>query len=165
MSAHPSSANPWLPYRKPRPAAEVRLFCFPYAGGAASIFRTWGDALPPEIEVVPVQPPGREGRIRERPATSMAELVAAMDAGFGAELDTGRFAFFGHSLGATAAFELARRRRDAGRSEPRHLFASAHLAPPAPWLDEPITTCRTRASANDCASSTARRTRCSTTPS
>lgn len=129
-------SNPWLPYRKPRPAARVRLFCFPYAGGAASIYRTWGDDMPPEIDVWPVQPPGREGRIREAAAGSMDELVAAMDDGFGSVLDEAPFAFFGHSLGANAAYELARRRRDSGRTQPLRLFASAHLAPPEPWQDE-----------------------------
>ncbi|HMB52111.1 MAG TPA: alpha/beta fold hydrolase [Thermoanaerobaculia bacterium] len=129
-------SNPWLPYRTPRPAPVVRLFCFPYAGGAASIYRTWGRELPPEIEVYPVQPPGREGRIREAPLGSMDELVAAMDAGFGAVLDEAPFAFFGHSLGANAAYELARRRRDRGATQPTRLFASAHIAPPIPWEDD-----------------------------
>lgn len=130
--------NPWIAYRKPRPAPRVRLYCFPYAGGAASVYRTWIDDLPEEIEVCPVQPPGREGRIREAPITSMDALVAAMDDGLRDELDRGPHAFFGHSLGAVAAYELARRRRDAGREEPVHLFASGHNAPGVPHEDEPI---------------------------
>jgi len=131
-------SNPWIAYRRPRSAPRVRLFCFPYAGGSASIFRTWADGLPEEIEVCPVQPPGREGRIRETPLSHMDELADAMTEGLAAELDRGPHAFFGHSLGSIAAFEVARRRRDAGRGEPLRLFVSAHVAPTVPWRDEPI---------------------------
>ncbi|HEX2254453.1 MAG TPA: alpha/beta fold hydrolase [Thermoanaerobaculia bacterium] len=136
----PDPADRWTAYRQPRAAALVRLYCFPYAGGSASVYRTWARDLPQEIEVVPVQLPGRESRIRERPLTSMDELVAALDEGLGPQLDRAEppFAFFGHSMGAIAAFELARRRRDAGRSEPVHLFASAHSAPQVPDPEPPI---------------------------
>lgn len=137
MRADPD-ANPWIAYRKPRPSPRLRLYCFPYAGGAASTFRGWSEALPDEVEVCPVQPPGREGRIREEPLRSMEAFVAALDDGLRDELDGVPHAFFGHSLGAVAAYELARRRRDAGRSEPRHLLASAHLAPAMPSREEPI---------------------------
>lgn len=131
-------ANPWIAYRKPRPGARLRLFCFPYAGGAASIYRTWADELPADVEVCPVQPPGREGRIRERPVTSTEEMVQAAAEGLAEELDRGPYALFGHSMGAVTAFELARRRRDAGGPEPVHLFASGRGAPTVVDLDEPI---------------------------
>lgn len=137
MPTNPET-NPWIAYRKPRPSPRLRLFCFPYAGGAASTFRGWAEALPDGIEVCPVQPPGREGRIREERLRSMDALVAALDEGLGDELDGAPHAFFGHSMGSVAAFELARRRRAAGRSEPQHLIASAHIAPPVPWREEPI---------------------------
>jgi len=44
----------WIAYRKPRPQARLRLFCFPYAGGGALIFRTWADGLPADVEVCPI---------------------------------------------------------------------------------------------------------------
>ena len=49
-----AATDPWLAFREPRPGAEVRLFCFPHAGGGASLFRGWADALPPAVEVCPV---------------------------------------------------------------------------------------------------------------
>lgn len=139
-STHTRNANPnpWLAYVKPRPEARLRLFCFPYAGGAASIYRTWSDDLPAEIEVCPVQLPGREGRIRQSAFTRMDDLVEAADEGLAEELDRGPHAFFGHSMGAVIAYELARRRRRAGRSEPRHLIVSARSAPTVEDSEEPI---------------------------
>lgn len=133
-----NGANPWIAYRRHRPEARLRLFCFPYAGGGASVYRGWEAELPEWVEVCPVQPPGREARIRQPPYQDLDSLVAGLDEGLGAELDERPYAFFGHSLGAIAAYELARRRRAGGRSQPVHLLVSAHSAPGVPDDDPPI---------------------------
>jgi len=54
-----SSCDSWIAGGRPNPKAVMRLFCFPYAGGAASVFRDWSDGLPTDVEVCPVQLPGR----------------------------------------------------------------------------------------------------------
>ncbi|HEY0385456.1 MAG TPA: thioesterase domain-containing protein, partial [Pyrinomonadaceae bacterium] len=48
------------------------------------------------------------------------------------------FAFFGHSMGATLAFEVARLLRDEKRQMPVHLFVSARHAPQLPDPEPPI---------------------------
>ena len=98
----------WIAFRKPSPQARLRLFCFPYAGAGASIFRTWPDGLPADVEVCPVQFPGRGTRLMERPFTQLSPLVQALAQALAPLLDK-PFAFFGHSLGALVGFELARR--------------------------------------------------------
>ena len=138
-SARATPASPWIAYRSEKPRARCRLLCFPFAGGSASAFRTWGAELPAEIEVWPVQPPGREGRIHEEPFSRVEDLVAALARGLAPELARGTpFAFFGHSLGTLVAYELARSLRREGLPGPRHLFVSAHIAPQQPSRDEPI---------------------------
>lgn len=137
MANHPNP-TPWIAYRKPRPRARIRLFCLPYAGGAASVFRGWADQLPEEIDVCPVQLPGREGRIREEPFLDSDEAVAALDEALAEELARGPHALFGHSMGAVLGFELARRRKAKGLPEPVHLFVSGRSAPTEPDLEEPI---------------------------
>ena len=125
------SAESWLALRRRRPGAALRLCCLPYAGGGASAYRHWHELLPPWIEVCPVQPPGRENRIRERPYTSASELVAACDAAL-SSLTELPFALFGHSMGATLACEWALHvRRERGR-EPRALMVAARAAPQLP---------------------------------
>jgi medium-chain acyl-[acyl-carrier-protein] hydrolase len=112
---------------KPDPAAKLRLFCLPYAGAGASVFRRWPLLFPREIQVVPVQLPGRESRIREGLLTSIEELVEVL---IGEFLDeTKPYAFFGHSMGALIGYELARKLRDKGKCGPVHLFVSARRAP------------------------------------
>src|SRR5688500_15270285 len=72
------SAGRWLLMHRPRREARVRLLCLPYAGGGASAFRHWPDALTSSIEVCPVQLPGRENRFVEAPFTRAEAVVEAM---------------------------------------------------------------------------------------
>jgi medium-chain acyl-[acyl-carrier-protein] hydrolase len=132
-----SAVNRWLRRSRPRPHARRRLFCFPYAGGAASVYRTWSEELPEAIEVCAVQLPGREERISEAPFVDLAPLIAALLPALLPTL-TLPFAFFGHSLGALIAFELASALRRAGHPLPFHLFVAAHPAPHRPHDDTPI---------------------------
>jgi medium-chain acyl-[acyl-carrier-protein] hydrolase len=109
----------------------VRLFCFPYAGGSASVYRGWPAQVGTDIEVCAVQLPGRYSRVKEPPFRAVGELVPAIAAELAGHLDK-PFAFFGHSMGALIAFELARHLRRTRRLEPVHLFVSGHRAPQLP---------------------------------
>ena len=132
MFSPQSSLSPWLIRPCARPAARIRLLCFPRAGGGAAAFRGWAEDCDPEIEVVLVQPPGRENRLREEPVTSMQTMAAAIADAL-AELPERPCAFFGHSLGAKVAFETARELRRRGQPEPLHLFAAASAGPGVTW--------------------------------
>ena len=121
----------WAMYPSRNPNARLRLFCFPYAGGGATIYVPWARALPPEVEVVAVQPPGREARIGEKPFGDLARLVEAMHPELLPHMDR-PFAFYGHSNGGLMAFELARTLRRTGGPMPRHLFVGGR---PAPQMD------------------------------
>ncbi len=106
----------------------IRLFCLPYAGAGASIYRTWQRGVSTGIEIVPVQLPGRENRLSEPPFKVMAPLVESLVQTLRPYLDE-PFALFGHSIGALISFELARQlRREFGRN-PQCLFVSGHGAP------------------------------------
>lgn len=134
---HP--ANPWLRISRPNPHARLRLFCFPYAGGAASIYRTWQQYLPAEIEVCAVQIPGRENRIRERPFTDVGTLVEALLPILLPYLDR-PFALFGHSMGTLIAYELAQQLQHQHRQTPTHLLISGRRSPVLPDPDAPLHT-------------------------
>src|SRR5215471_17591276 len=97
----------WISRPKLSPKVHFRLFCFPHAGGGASTFYPWIHTLPPEIEVCPVQFPGRENRFKEKPFSSLPSLIIALERALCLYLDV-PFAFFGHSLGSLVSFELAR---------------------------------------------------------
>lgn len=102
----------------------MRLFCFPYAGGGASIFVPWIEALAPECEVCPVQLPGREARYSE-PLLNDLQVAAELAAQAIGPACEGRYSLFGHSLGAILAYEVAQRLRGAKVPAPEHLIVSA----------------------------------------
>ena len=123
--------SPWITFFKPNPQAKLRLFCFPYAGSGANIYRNWPDKLPADIEVCPIQLPGRGSRLKEPPFTHMIPLVEALAAALYPFLNKS-FAFFGHSMGAMISYELACLLRRRHVIEPAHLFVSGRRAPQLP---------------------------------
>jgi medium-chain acyl-[acyl-carrier-protein] hydrolase len=106
----------------------MRLFCFPYAGGGAFIYRNWQESFLATIEVCPVQLPGRGERLKELPFTQIKPLVEATAEALLPFFDK-PFAFFGHSMGALISYELAHLLRREQAAAPTHLFVSGHSAP------------------------------------
>jgi pyochelin biosynthesis protein PchC len=89
-------------------APTVRLVCLPHAGGSASYFYQLARALPPHIEVQAVQYPGRQDRHAE-PCVDDVVVLAEQLLGALAEQRDLPLVLFGHSMGATIGFEVARR--------------------------------------------------------
>jgi medium-chain acyl-[acyl-carrier-protein] hydrolase len=139
LAAKGTGASPdrWIIRRRSRASPAVRLLCFPYAGSGASVFRAWHAELSAETEVLLVQPPGREGRISEPPLHRLEELVGQVADALGAQLEP-PYALFGHSLGALAAFELARELRRRGYAPPVALVVAGREAPHIPDPDSPL---------------------------
>ena len=113
----PSSA--WFPGADS--VSGQRLFWFPHAGGGTGHV----GGVP---NVCPVLLPGRESRIAEAPFERMAPLVEALAAAIDKYLAQ-PFAFFGHSMGAVVAFELARALRRRDKPLPEILIVSSARAP------------------------------------
>jgi surfactin synthase thioesterase subunit len=134
----PRMMDPLLtPYPPQCPGTRQRLFCFPFAGAGASIFREWPLDLPSDIQVLGIQLPGRENRIEEpllRYLLPAARSIAEVLGRYG-DLP---FVLFGHSAGALMSFEVARALRVLGGPAPMHLFVSGFRGPSEPDRDKPI---------------------------
>ncbi|CAE6853049.1 Linear gramicidin dehydrogenase LgrE [Paraburkholderia aspalathi] len=117
--------------------ARLRLFCFHYAGATASIFRSWRDGLPDWVELIAVQLPGREYRLAEPLVEDAGPIVDALANCVPALLDR-PFAFFGRSMGALIAFDLAHALRARELGEPALFVASGRNAPRFRWRDAGI---------------------------
>ena len=116
---------------------EMRMFCFPYAGGSAATFIPWVKQLPSWLELVAVQPPGRSSRMFEEPYQEMQLLIDDLILAFKQLIDK-PFMFFGHSLGSRVAFELSKRLQSEGLPLPQHFIASGSRAPFIPCREKPI---------------------------
>lgn len=119
--------NPWFTNFQRPINAPLRLFCFPYAGGGANIYREWPRLLE-NVEVIAAQLPGRERRIMESPIDSMPTLVEDLVRFMEPLLDK-PFFLFGHSMGALIIYELASQLQQQRYPTPRHLFISAYRSP------------------------------------
>jgi surfactin synthase thioesterase subunit len=116
----------WVTRPRPNGAARLRLFCFPAAGGNASTFAHWGSRLR-DLEVCPIELPGRGRRLSEPLLTRLEPLVDGASRALLPWLDK-PFGLFGHSMGALLAFEVARRLREQGLV-PARLCVAASSAP------------------------------------
>ncbi|WP_143267880.1 thioesterase II family protein [Amycolatopsis alba] len=118
----------WLKGMGRRQDARIRLLCFHYAGGSASMFRDWQRLLPYSVELVAVQLPGRADRFREAPYTSMTALVDRLVEVLKPALDH-PFACYGASMGARVSWALAHALRDRCLPMPRKLYVSSSSGP------------------------------------
>lgn len=111
------------------PQAPVRLVCFPHAGGAATYYFPAARALRPFVEVLAVQYPGRQDRRTEPVVDDIGELADAIAPVLRGWADR-PLALFGHSMGSTVAYEVARRLERSGIA-PVGMIASAGRGPSA----------------------------------
>ncbi|MFC4535657.1 thioesterase II family protein [Sphaerisporangium dianthi] len=118
----------WIHRYHPSPAASRRLVCFPHVGGSASAYFWLSKSLAPAYEVLAIQYPGRQERRREPVALSLHALVDQVFEALRGQVAP-PFAFFGHSMGALVAFEVARRSAAAGEPGPSLLVVSGRRAP------------------------------------
>ena len=113
--------NPWFLSPPAEDSKSPRVYCFPNAGGGASIYaRLNRDTL---LNLIPVQPPGRENRLQEPAFTNITALVEAASDALIATSDGRAYSLLGHSLGAIVAFEVAHR-----------LIALGHRPPESLWV-------------------------------
>ena len=114
-----------------------RVICFPHAGGSAVFFKPLA-ALLPELEVAALQYPGRQDRRAEPCASDLGELVDGAYTALEQWADR-PLVFYGHSMGAVMAYEVARRFQREGRDGPLGLVVSGRRAPSV-YRDENVHT-------------------------
>lgn len=124
----PPLAGTWASCVRPDPAAPLRLWCLPYAGGGTSSWNAWAAPLAGVAEVAGLRPAGRESRLREPPARRWRAIVEDLLPRLEPHLSR-RYALAGHSLGALLAYELARAIRARGWPAPAALVVTGARAP------------------------------------
>lgn len=123
-----ASSSRWLRRYHPGASPRIALAALPHAGGSASAYHPLSRALAPDVATLSVQYPGRQDRLHE-PGLPDIEVMADQVVG-ALESWSGPLALFGHSMGATVAFEVARR-LEAADKPPVALIVSARSAPSA----------------------------------
>lgn len=118
----------WIQHSKEKKDVKFRLFCIPYGIKGASLFADWDKNMPLDVEVCPIQFPGKENRISEMPISDMDEAVEALEQVLSTQMDK-PFAFYGHSVGALIAYRIAARLQEKNCEEMKYLFVGAFSSP------------------------------------
>ena len=114
----------------------VNLFCLPFAGGTAAVFKTLPESLGVIARMVALELPGRGVRETEAPAATVDAMVADISARIDAE-GSSPYAIFGYGLGARLAYLAACRRRDEGSPAPVLLILAGEGPPEVtPWRSD-----------------------------
>ncbi|WP_091610910.1 thioesterase II family protein [Amycolatopsis saalfeldensis] len=124
------TSSRWIRRFHPAGDARVRLVCLPHAGGSATAYFPLSRAAAAaglDAEVVAVQYPGRQDRRAEPCYDDVGDLADSIADDLAPWSDR-PLALFGHSMGATVGYEVARRLETRG-TELLGLFASACRAP------------------------------------
>jgi surfactin synthase thioesterase subunit len=127
MTTDAGTRDDWVRRFHPASPDATRLVCFPHAGGSASFYLPFSAKVAPELEVFAIQYPGRQDRRLERRMEDIGELADNIFQALRSMTDR-PLAFFGHSMGAILAYEVALRLERDG-TVLRHLFASGRRAP------------------------------------
>ncbi|MGW4325245.1 thioesterase domain-containing protein [Nocardia sp. NPDC004573] len=129
VEPRPTEAGGLTIHRKTAGAPALRLFCWPFAGGKAAAYTPWRRSLPDWVELCVIELPARQRHLAQTPIRRFTDLVDVALARVLPLTDL-PFAFFGHSLGALTAYEVARRLPEG--IAPRALLLGGAVAPHLP---------------------------------
>jgi len=132
MHVHQRVNSPWLMHFTQRYSPDApRAICLPHAGCGASAFKSLTSAFFMDYEMLVVQYPGRETRLRDPYVRNLHDMVDAIVDVIVPYL-TPPYVLFGHSMGAKIAYELVRKLKVLGHPLPEQLVVSCSPAPHHP---------------------------------
>lgn len=110
---------------------KVTLFCLPFAGGGASAYNQWVKKAQDMFNVCPIQLPGREDRIMEKPYETMNVMLDDLEQAI-INVLKGPYALWGHSMGGKIGYELEKRMEKRGYTAKCFLVSGSRV----PYIQE-----------------------------
>lgn len=121
--------NPWLQLAQQSTAAQINLLCFPFAGGFAEYYLPWQKYITADLQLCPIQLPGRSYRWREPVITDIHDLLSVMKPALETLLHERPYVIFGHSMGGYISYEFCKILLDLNLPLPQLLVVSSIPAP------------------------------------
>ncbi|MBL1098447.1 thioesterase II family protein [Streptomyces coffeae] len=109
-------------------SAATTVVVFPQSGAGCLRLRSIASACPPGLNLMGVQLPGREDRLREPSPSNLSEVVDCLSSELRDPSRSGPMVFLGISLGAVIAYEVARKLEAEGAA-PGSLVVAAARSP------------------------------------
>ena len=105
----------------------LRVVCVPQAGMGAWAFHGWQEHFRPEVEIFPVEIPGRNSRMTEPKPTTMGELVKNLFADLEACGTFNKpYVLLGHSLGAPTGDDVPSDSEELSKRLARRTLGALH---------------------------------------
>jgi surfactin synthase thioesterase subunit len=114
---------------RPNPQARRTLVCLSFCGGGSGGYLQWLDVVAPDVELITICYPGRDGRFIEDFAQNWDELAEDATAAVAVAAQLRPYVLFGHSMGGWMAFDVSSRLRHQGAPLPEALVVSSANAP------------------------------------
>ena len=87
--------------------SKVQLFCLPFAGGSRSTFDKFKTYLREDIEIIQIEYPGHDSRIKEKLCENMEELIEDAYRQIANKRDVKLpYALLGYSMGSIVVYEI-----------------------------------------------------------
>ncbi len=111
----------------------MKLLCVPYAGATSMNYLQWKKYFDSDIQLIPLDPPGRGRRITEDCAQSIDEAIEDMVSQIHHLLSPDEdYAFYGHSMGSLLIYEILHSLKNTAFNTPAHVFLSGRNPPQYP---------------------------------
>ncbi len=86
-----------------------KVFCLPYAGGSSnSIYSKWVKLSDEDLQIVPIEFPGRGSLFGEKCYETVEEATIGTLEKIEKQIHNCEYGIWGHSMGAIVAYELGR---------------------------------------------------------
>lgn len=107
---------------------KLNLYFLPFAGGSKYSYHNFVKNAPAEINIIPVEIPGRGSRFREQLLTNIHEIADDVFSQICDGLDV-PYGIYGHSMGSLLGYLVTKRILAKGLPAPLHLFFTGASAP------------------------------------
>ncbi len=108
---------------------KIKVFCLPYAGGSAMVYKKWMPYSSNFVEIHPVELAGRGNRYNESFYEQFSDAVNDAFNLIKGYLNQSPYALFGHSMGSTMVYELYYKIMEHHLTGPIHIFFSGSKPP------------------------------------
>lgn len=109
---------------------KIKLLCFSHAGSSSTVFLRWEKLfLSKNIEIVPVELPGRGSRLEEELCYEIEKIIPDLFIKHKTIIESGNYVVFGHSMGSLVLYEFCKYCITKDMPAPIHIFISGKEAP------------------------------------
>jgi surfactin synthase thioesterase subunit len=116
---------------------KIKVFFLPFAGGSKHSYHNFAKAAPGNLEIIPIELPGRGTRYKEPLFDNIHDLTVDVFEQIKNAITKSPYAIYGHSMGTLIGFLLTKKILANDLPPPLHLFVTGRGGPSVIYDDGP----------------------------